>query len=283
MKIPGANAGLSGLQVNADKMGVAANNIANMNTDGFRAQELITQSLPQNQGVASAAMRQVTQPGSPLYTGNALDVAIQGEGFFQVRTPDGKNAFTRQGNFQPDNQGRLAVNGAVTQPEVKIPPGSTNLNIQPDGSVMADVNGQQMVVGKLTVAAFNNPGGLQAIGNGLLTATAQSGAPITGNPGSGALGSLVPNSLESSNVDVATEIVNMMMAKQGYSANAKVISNANDMAGTLLNIKIEIIQRGQFIILFCQGMNMDGIRHRYSIAQNRPAFSAKNPRSCRTL
>lgn len=237
MKLPGVNAGISGLQANADKMAAAANNIANMNTDGFRAQESINQSLPQNQGVAATAMRQVTQPGSPLYTGNPLDVAIQGEGFFQVRTPDGKNAYTRQGNFQTDNEGRLAVNGAVARPEVKIPQGATNLNIKPDGSVMADVNGRQMLVGKLNVAAFNNPGGLQAIGNSFLTETAQSGAPVSGAPGNGALGSLAPNSLESSNVDLATEIVNMMMAKQGYSANAKVIQSANDMAGALLNIK----------------------------------------------
>lgn len=237
MKIPGINAGLSGLQANANKMGVAANNIANMNTDGYHAQEAVNQSLPDNQGVVTAAIQQVTQPGSPLYTGNPLNAAIQGEGFFQVRTPDGKNAYTRQGNFQPDNQGRLTVNGAPVQPEVKIPQGATNLNIQSDGSVMADINGQQMQVGKLTVVKFNNPGGLQSIGNGLLTETAQSGAPLSGNPGGGTQGSLVPNSLESSNVDLPTEIVNMMMAKQGYSANAKVVQNANDMAGTLLNIK----------------------------------------------
>lgn len=232
MKIPGLNAGVSGLQANANKMGVAANNIANMNTDGYQAQEAVFQSLPNNQGVVAAAMRQVTQPGSPLYTGNPLDVAIQGEGFFQVRTPDGKNAYTRQGNFQLDNQRRLTVNGATVQPEVKIPQGAVNMNIQPDGTVMADINGQQMQVGKLTIAKFNNPGGLQSIGNGFFAETAQSGVPA-----SGVTGSLVPNFLESSNVDLPTEIVNMMMAKQGYSANAKVIQNANDMAGTLLNIK----------------------------------------------
>ena len=237
MKIPGVNAGLSGLQANANKMGVAASNIANMNTDGYRAQEAVNQSLPDNQGVVTAAIRQVTQPGSPLYTGNPMDVAIQGEGFFQVRTADGKNAFTRQGSFQTDNQGNLTLNGSVVQPEVKIPSGATNLNINPDGSVMADINGQQIQVGKLYMASFNNPGGLQSIGNGLFTQTAQSGPPTSGFPGSGALGSLVPNSLESSNVDLPSEIVNMMMAKQGYSANAKVIQSANDMAGTLLNIK----------------------------------------------
>ncbi len=237
MKIPGVNAGISGLQANANKMGVAANNIANMNTDGYHAQEAVNQSLPNNQGVVTAAIRQVTQPGSPLYTGNPMDVAIQGEGFFQVRTPDGKNAYTRQGNFQSDGQGKLTLNGEAVQPEVKIPQGATNLNIKPDGSVMADINGQQLQVGKLYVASFSNPGGLQSIGNGLFAETAQSGAPASGSPGNGALGSLVPNSLESSNVDLATEIVNMMMAKQGYSANAKVIQSANDMAGTLLNIK----------------------------------------------
>lgn len=237
MKLPGVNAGVSGLQANANKMGVAANNIANMNTDGYKAQEAVNQNLTNNQGVVTAAIQQITQPGSPIYTGNPLNAAIQGEGFFQVRTPDGRNAYTRQGNFQPDNQGRLTVNGAPVQPEVKIPQGASNLNIQPDGRVMADINGQQMQVGKLTVVNFNNPGGLQSIGNGQFTETAQSGAPVGGSPGSGAFGSLVPNSLESSNVDLATEIVNMMMAKQGYSANAKVIQTGADMAGTLLNIK----------------------------------------------
>lgn len=237
MKIPGVNAGISGLQANANKMGVAANNIANMNTDGYLAQVEVNQSLAGNQGVVTAAIQQVTQPGSPIYTGNPLNAAIQGEGYFPVRTPDGKTAYTRQGNFQPDNQGRLTVNGSPVQPEVKIPQGATNLTIQADGSVTAEINGQQVQVGKVMVAKFNNPSGLQSIGNGQFAETAQSGPPVVNIPGSGANEGLVPNSVQGSNVDLATEIVNMMMAKQGYSANAKVVQTGSDMAGTLLNIK----------------------------------------------
>ncbi len=237
MKIPGANAGLSGLQANANKMGVAANNIANINTTGYRAQQAIDQSLPNNQGVVTAAIRQVTQPGSPLYTGNPLDVAIMGEGFFKAKTPDGKTVYTRQGNFQPDSQGRLSVNGAALQPEVKIPKDASGITVNSDGSITAIINGQQVQVGKIDVVGFNNPSGLQQLGNGFFGETVQSGAPLAGTPGAGGFGQLAPNSLESSNVDLASEIVNMMMAKQGYAANAKVIQNASDMAGTLLNIK----------------------------------------------
>lgn len=237
MQIPGINAALTGLQANANKMAVAADNIANINTTGFKAGQAVTQSLSNNMGAVTSAIRQVTDPGSPLYTGNPLDLAIQGEGYFPVTMPDGRTAFTRQGNFQKDPQGRLSVSGAVLKPEIKIPQDASAVNIGTDGAVTATVGGKETALGKIQLAAFNNPGGLQPLGNGFFAETPQSGAAFSAGSGSGGAGSLVPNSLESSNVDLATEIVNTILARQGYSASAKMVKAADEMTGTLLNIK----------------------------------------------
>lgn len=237
MKIPGVNAGLSGLQANANKMAVSADNIANSNTPGFKANQAVLQSLPSNLGVVTSAIRQVMASGSPIYTGNPLDAAIQGEGFFSIALPNGKTAFTRQGSFQKDNQGRLTLGGSPVKPEIRIPQNATSVGIGADGTITATVDGKETVAGKLQLASFGNPGGLQALGGGFYSETAQSGAPLSGGPGGGGMGSLVPNSLEDSNVDLASEIVNTIMAKQGYSASAKMVKAADEMTGALLNIK----------------------------------------------
>jgi len=236
--IPGINSALSGLRVNSAKMAVAANNIANMNTPGFKAATAEIQSLPDNQGAVTAAIRQTMEPGAPLYTGNPLDTAIEGEGFFPVAGPGGKTGFTRQGSFSMDAQRRLTdVSGNPINPEIKVPRDATSLAIGRDGTVTATVNGQPATLGNIQLANFNNPSGLLSAGGGLLLESAQSGPANYGAPGTGGRGMLIPQSQESSNVDLAGEIVNSILAKQGYKANAKMVSAASEMAGTLLNLK----------------------------------------------
>jgi len=236
--IPGIYSALSGLKTNTDRMAVAANNIANMETPGFQASQVVPQSLPNNQGAVTAAIRRVIDPGAPLYTGNPMDAAIEGGGYFSVQTPDGRAAYTRQGSFGKDGQGRLTdATGNVLNPQIKIPPDATSVSIGRDGVVSATQNGQQVSLGQVQVANFANPAGLLSAGGGLFLETAQSGPLVKGAPGSAANGFLSPGSLEGSNVDLATEIVNTIIARQGYSANAKMVQTSSEMAGSLLNIK----------------------------------------------
>lgn len=234
----GFNAGLSGLRVNANKMRVAANNIANLNTPGFKAGSAVTQSVEPRLGAATTAIKTDTSQGFPVYTGNSLDLAIQGEGYFQVTTPDGRRGYTRNSALGKDNQGRLTDSaGNVLIPEITVPPDATSVTIGRDGSVNATINGSETVLGTIELARFNNPGGLTKAGGNIFFESSESGQPLTGAPGGGGLGSLMPGSLESSNVDLTQEIVNMIIAKHGYSANAKAIKASDETLGTLLNIK----------------------------------------------
>ena len=234
----GFNAGLSGLRVNANKMRVAANNISNINTSGFKAGSAVTQSVGQGLGAATTAIKSDTSQGFPVFTGNSLDVAIQGEGYFQVTTPDGRTGYTRNSALGKDNQGRLTDSaGNVLTPQITVPSNATSVTIGQDGSVKAMVNGSETVLGTIELARFNNPAGLTQGGGNIYFESSASGQAVTGSPGNGGFGSLMPGSVESSNVDLTQEIVDLIMAKHGYSANAKAIKASDEMLGTLLNIK----------------------------------------------
>jgi len=244
------------------RINVISNNLANINTSGFKAsridfEDLIYQSLKAagatsaagNQiptgmdiglGVRPAAVQKLFLQGDYHQTQNPLDLAIEGKGFFKVTMPDGTVAYTRSGAFKLDSEGRLVTSdGYPVDPEIVIPPEATSITISSDGTVSVTIPGQisAQEVGRLELADFVNPAGLKAIGKNLFLPTAASGDPTTGNPGEDGLGTIAQGFLEMSNVDLVTELVEMIMAQRAYEINGKVIQSADDMLQTTANLK----------------------------------------------
>jgi flagellar basal-body rod protein FlgG len=246
-----AASGMSAQQTNLDTV---ANNLANSATTGFHQrqvqfedmiyQNLITPGSAQTQqtlsaglqvglGTKSAASEVIMTQGDFNQTNGPLDLAIQGAGFFQISRPDGTIAYTRAGNFHPNNQGTLVTsNGDTVLPAVTIPSNATNITISQYGVVSATLPGQPNAaqLGTIQLATFANPGGLNSIGGNLLEQTAASGNPITDTPGgTSGMGTLQQGYLENSNVDVVAEFVQMILAQRAYESNSKVIHVADDM------------------------------------------------------
>lgn len=246
-----AASGMTAQQLNID---VIANNLANVNTTGFKKsradfQDLVYQTMWEagsttgdgakvptgiqvGLGVRPAAIQKVFSSGTFKQTGNALDVAIEGDGFFTVTTPDGELAYTRDGSLKLDDQGRLVnSDGYPLEPEVVLPTGTLSVTIGPDGSVTAKVAGQSDPVqaGKIQLARFMNPAGLSNTGHNLVLPTAASGSAITGTPGSEGLGRIAQNTLEMSNVSVVEEMVSMIVAQRAYETNSKAIQASDEM------------------------------------------------------
>jgi flagellar basal-body rod protein FlgG len=166
-------------------------------------------------------------------TGNPLDFAIQGTGFFQILLPNGTTGYTRAGSFQPDSQGNLVTaNGNPLQPAINIPTAATNITVGSDGTVSVTLPGQTQAqqVGVIQLASFANPGGLQSVGNNIYLPTTASGNPITGTPGgSDGLGTIQQGMLEQANVNVVDEFVNMILAQRSYESNSRVVKAADEM------------------------------------------------------
>jgi flagellar basal-body rod protein FlgG len=246
-----AASGMSAQQTNLDTV---ANNLANSATTGFHQrqvqfqdmiyQNLITPGSAQTQqtlsaglqvglGTKSAASEVIMTQGDFNQTNGPLDLAIQGAGFFQISRPDGTIAYTRAGNFHPNNQGTLVTaNGDTVLPAITIPSNATNVTISQYGIVTATVPGQTNAaqLGTIQLATFANPGGLNSIGSNLLQQTESSGNPITDAPGgTSGMGTLQQGYLENSNVDVVAEFVQMILAQRAYESNSKVIHVADDM------------------------------------------------------
>ncbi|SEQ19014.1 flagellar basal-body rod protein FlgG [Solimonas aquatica] len=244
----------TGLDAQQTRMAVVSNNLANVNTTGFkRGRAAFEDLLYQNEGQPGAQTSQQTQAPSGLLlgtgvrvvataknftqgninqTGNALDMAINGRGFFQIQMPDGTTAYTRDGSFQLNSQGQLVTSsGYVVQPGVQIPSGAQSISVSADGIVSVTVSGSgtPQQVGQLQVADFINPAGLQAKGENLYTETAASGSPQTGAPSTNGLGALQAGALESSNVNVVEELVNMIETQRAYEMNSKAISTSDQM------------------------------------------------------
>ena len=245
----------SGMETQELSLDNIANNLSNANTAGFRSrrlqfedllyQNVVTPGAPNTQqtiipaglqvglGARSAATEVIQQQGNLNSTGNPLDLAIQGPGFFQVLLPSGEIAYTRAGNFAVDNVGNLVTqDGNQVQPGVTIPPDALTITIGNDGTVSVTEPGQQQPaqVGTLQLATFQNPGGLNSIGQNLFTATAASGDPIVGTPGGAeGLGTIQQGYTEQSNVDVVAEFVNMILAQRSYEANSRVVRAADEM------------------------------------------------------
>jgi flagellar basal-body rod protein FlgG len=253
-----AASGMSAQQANLDTV---ANNLANSATAGFRRrrlqfedmiyQNMITPGSPQSQqttsaglqiglGTRSAATEMIMTQGDFNQTGNKLDLAIQGAGFFQVSRPDGTIAFTRSGNFHRNNQGMMVTaDGDTVLPSITIPSNATDITISQYGVVSAKIPGQSTPaqLGTIQLATFANPGGLNSIGGNLFEQTASSGNPITDNPGgTTGMGTLQQGYLENSNVDVVAEFVQMILAQRAYESNSKVVHVADDMYSQINNM-----------------------------------------------
>jgi flagellar basal-body rod protein FlgG len=250
----------TGLDAQQTRMAVVSNNLANVNTTGFKKsravfEDLLYQNVKQvggatsqdtqapsglslGTGVRVVATEKTYTQGNLSQTGNALDLAISGRGFFQVLLPDGTLGYTRAGDFQLNNQGQLVTSsGYVVQPGISIPQGAQSITISVDGVVSAQLAGQSspQQVGTLQLADFVNPAGLQPRGENLLVESAASGTAQAGNPGQSGLGTLQQGSIESSNVNVVEEMVNMIETQRAYEMNTKAIQTTDQMLQYLSN------------------------------------------------
>ena len=244
----------TGLEAQQTRMSVISNNLANVNTTGFKKsravfEDLIYQTVRQpgaqssqdtelpsglmlGTGVRTVATEKLFSQGNVVQTDNPLDVAIEGRGFFQILMPDGSEAYTREGAFQLSRDGQLVTaSGYELQPGIVIPENAQSITISRDGIVSVTVPGSAAPteVGTIQLADFVNPGGLQPIGHNLLTETAASGSPQPGNPGLNGLGGVNQGSLESSNVNTVEELVNMIETQRAYEINSKAIATADQM------------------------------------------------------
>ncbi len=251
----------TGLDAQQTQLDVIANNLANVSTNGFkRARAVFEDLLYQNIRQPGAQSSQQTQipTGLQLGTGartvstariftqgnlqkteNTLDVSINGAGFFQIQLPDGTTGYTRDGSFQKDNQGQIVTSeGYPLQPNITIPADATSLTISNDGIVSITQSGSSATteLGTIQVATFINPGGLQSIGQNLFLETAASGAPTPNTPGSNGAGVVSQGYVETSNVNVAEELVTMIQTQRAYELNSKVISTSDAMLGRLTQL-----------------------------------------------
>ena len=250
----------TGLDAQQTRMSVISNNLANTNTTGFKQdrasfEDLLYQQVRQPGGSSSAQTQLPTglqfgtgvrvvataknfSQGGQQQTGRALDVMVNGRGFFEVMMPDGSSAYTRDGTFQINAQGELVTNsGYPVQPGIQIPEGAQSLTIGSDGTLSVQMSGQaaSVEIGSLTLTDFINPAGLQAKGENLFLETTASGPAQNGTPGLNGLGSVVQGALEGSNVNVVEELVSMIETQRAYEMNAKAISTTDSMLGYLNN------------------------------------------------
>lgn len=254
-----AASGMIAQQFNIDTI---SNNLANVNTTGFRKnqarfQDLVYQELrapgspvgasqiPVGQdvglGVKVGASQKIFSQGTLVQTDNNLDIAIEGDGFFQVTQPDGTTAYTRDGSFKRDSNGSMVTaDGLFLQPQITIPSNATSVAIGQDGTVSAQIPGSStpQQLGQIQLVRFTNNAGLSPIGgHNLYTQTAASGAPVVTTPGLNGAGSLQGGYLEQSNVAVVEEIVNMIVAQRAFEANSKAIQTSDQMLEVAVNTK----------------------------------------------
>jgi len=249
----------SGAQAQQRALDVAANNLANAQTTGFKSQRADIVDLPPaegiftvaglrggvtlelgqvGQGAALAATRPDYTPGPVLQTGRALDVAITGDGFIPVTTADGLLAYTRDGSLRFDGVGRLATaSGALVVPGAQLPPGAADVAIDSKGLITARVGNARQEVGSLQLVRFVSADGLISLGENLLGATVAAGDPIVGTPGTNGIGTLVPASLEGSNVDMANELVRVLQAQRAYQANLRALRTIDEMIQEANNMR----------------------------------------------
>ena len=257
---PALRVAKTGLDAQQMRMAVISNNLANVATTGFKrgrgvfvdllyqnvrqpgAQSSQNTQLPSGlmlgTGVRSVATEKLHTQGNIAHTENPLDMAINGRGFFQILLPDGTLAYSRDGSFQLDSQGNVVTaNGMQLQPSLTVPADTVSFTVGSDGIVSALVAGNTAPtqIGTLQLADFINPTGIQPLGGNLYVETASSGSPQTGSPGQNGLGLMVQGSLESSNVNVVQELVDMIETQRAYEMNSKAISTTDQMLQFVAN------------------------------------------------
>ena len=260
--IRGLYTAASGMTAQQQNIDVISNNIANVNTSGFKQdraefQDLMYQSLNYTAGATSESTSNPTGidvglgvrvsgvqknflQGSLKETGNSLDIAILGNGFFKITTPAGDTAYSRDGSFKLDSEGTLInAQGYKLDPEITFPIGTTQISIGDDGIVKGVAAGEstETTYGQITLADFVNPAGLSPQGNNLYLATDVSGDAVEGNPGLNGVGAIRQGMLEGSNVQLVTEMVNLITAQRGYEANSKAITTTDTMLQTVNQLK----------------------------------------------
>jgi len=243
--------GMEGQQVQLDTI---SNNLANVSTNGFkRAHAVFEDLMYQNLRQAGASSSEQTQlptglqvglgvrpvatsrnfsQGNLQQTSNKLDVAVQGQGFFQIQMPDGTTGYTRDGSFQTDSSGQLVTNSGYTvQPGITIPANAQSVTIANDGTVSVTVPGQaaSQKIGQLQLASFANPAGLESKGQNLYAETTASGTPNSGTPGTDGMGTVQQGYVETSNVNVVEELVSMIQTQRAYELNSKAIQTSDQM------------------------------------------------------
>lgn len=252
----------SGMQAQQLNLDTVANNLANASSSGFRRrrvqfQDMLYQNLVMpgtaatqqttvaaglqiGLGARSAASEIIQLQGDMSATGNPLDIAIEGQGFFQITLPSGDIGYTRSGAFHLDAQGNVVTSdGNPMEPSITIPQGATSITIGSDGTVSATLVGQQAAqqVGNIQLAIFANPGGLNSVGKNLFLATTASGDPTLGTPGgTDGLGEVQQGFLEGSNVSVVDEFIQMIVAQRSYEANSRVVKAADEMFQQINNL-----------------------------------------------
>ena len=244
----------TGMEAQQMQLDVISNNLANVSTNGFKKshavfEDLMYQNLRQvgsntaeqstlptglqiGLGVRTVATSRNFAQGSMQQTSNNLDVAIQGNGFFQVTMPDGTTGYTRDGSFQLDSQGRMVnANGLAVQGGITVPSNATNLTVAANGTVSAAIPGTTAPqnIGTITLASFVNPAGLEPRGQNVYTESASSGQPNAGTAGANGLGTVMQGFVETSNVNVVQELVNMIQTQRAYEMNSKAIQTSDQM------------------------------------------------------
>ncbi len=253
----------TGMQAQQTNVEVISNNIANMTTTGFKRrraefQDLIYQNLRRvgsnssdtgtivpagaqvGLGVKTAAIYRISEQGNLQQTSNSLDMAIQGSGYFQVNLPSGDIAYTRDGTFGLAPDGTIVTaDGYPVAPGITVPPNAQSVAVNAAGQVQVTIAGQTapQLIGQFQLAVFPNEAGLDAQGSNLFLQTSASGAPATGVPSSAGFGNVEQGFVESSNVNVVTEITDLITAQRAYEMNSKVITASDDMMQTLTNLR----------------------------------------------
>ncbi len=251
----------SGMQAQQLNIDVISNNLANVNTTGFKKsradfQDVMYQSVkttgsPSTSstqtagieiglGTTPAAVTKVFTAGNITQSGNELDMAIEGDGFFQIQMPDGTTTYTRSGSFKRDGQGRVVTSdGYPLMPEMVVPNNTTKISVGSDGTVAVVQSGQSSAttIGTIQLATFQNPAGLSSMGRNLYQVTDASGDATTGTPGQNGIGAISQGFLEMSNVNVMEEMVNMIVSQRAYEINSKAVQAADEMLQQANNMK----------------------------------------------